>query len=43
MDFRGNEAQTCLSSEGNFSRKRANDMDFARLVIIGFHNRRLDW
>eukprot|EP00258_Populus_trichocarpa_P024315 XP_024440334.1 uncharacterized protein LOC7470751 isoform X3 [Populus trichocarpa] len=33
MDFRGNEAQTCLSSEGNFSRKRANDMDFARMKI----------
>jgi len=32
MDFRGNEAQTCLSSEGDFSGKRANDMDFARLV-----------
>ncbi|XP_061984631.1 uncharacterized protein LOC133703906 isoform X1 [Populus nigra] len=33
MDFRGNEAQTCLSSEGNFSGKRANDMDFARMKI----------
>ncbi|XP_034922883.1 uncharacterized protein [Populus alba] len=33
MDFRGNEAQTCPSSEGNFSGKRANDMDFARMKI----------
>ncbi|KAG6789708.1 hypothetical protein POTOM_005827 [Populus tomentosa] len=33
MDFHGNEAQTCLSSEGNFSGKRANAMDFARMKI----------
>ncbi|KAJ6302605.1 hypothetical protein OIU77_016657 [Salix suchowensis] len=33
VDFHGNEAQTCLSSEGNFSGKRSNDMDFARMKI----------
>ncbi|KAJ6751121.1 hypothetical protein OIU85_001626 [Salix viminalis] len=33
VDFHGNEVQTCLSSEGNFSGKRSNDMDFARMKI----------
>ncbi|CAK7330183.1 unnamed protein product [Dovyalis caffra] len=39
LDFSGNEAKASLSGEGNFSGKRSNDIDFARLVkLVEFLN-----